>query len=229
MGFVEEEHQLRFFEVAGFRQALVEFGEHPQQAGGVQLWHLIELFGAEDINHPFTAGIDTHPVLNIQHRFAEEVLCALLLQGQQPTLDSAYRRAADVAVLILEGFGVITDKLGNGAKIFKVEQQQTAIVSDTENNVQHAALYFIQVEQAGEQQGAEVRHRGAHRVALFTKDIPNNHRVGVRLPVGNADFFQTRLKFLRALACLRDTGQVAFHIGHKDRHADLRKRLRQLL
>ena len=81
VGFVKEEHQLRFFEVAGFRQALVEFGEHPQQAGGVQLRHLIELFSAEDINHPFTAGIDTHPVLNIQHRFAEEVLCALLLQG----------------------------------------------------------------------------------------------------------------------------------------------------
>ncbi len=33
MRLIEEEHQLQFIEVAGFRQALVELGEHPQQAG----------------------------------------------------------------------------------------------------------------------------------------------------------------------------------------------------
>ena len=81
MRLIEEEHQLRFFEVASFRQALVEFGEHPQQAGGIELRHLVEFFGAEDIDHPFTTGIDAHPVGNIQHRLAEEVLGALLLQG----------------------------------------------------------------------------------------------------------------------------------------------------
>ncbi len=135
MRLIEEEHQLRFIEVAGFRQALVELGEHPQQAGGVQLRHLVELFGAKDIDHPFTAGIDAHPVGNIQHRLAEEVLGALLLQGQQPALDGADRGAVNIAVLVLERLGVIADKLSDGAEVFEVEQQQAAVVRDAENNV----------------------------------------------------------------------------------------------
>ena len=81
MRLIEEEHQFGLVEIARLRQALVQLGEHPQQAGGVELRHLVELFSAEDIDHPFATGIDAHPVGNIQHRLAEEVLGALLLQG----------------------------------------------------------------------------------------------------------------------------------------------------
>ena len=196
MRLIEEEHQLRFIEVAGFRQALVELGEHPQQAGGVQLRHLVELFGAKDIDHPFTAGIDAHPVGNIQHRLAEEVLGALLLQGQQPALDGADRGAVNIAVLVLERLGVIADKLGDCAEVFEVEQQLAAVVRDAENNVQYAALHLVEIEQARQQQGAEIGNRRPHRVALLAKDIPEHHRVGVRLPVADADLLQPRLQFL---------------------------------
>ena len=51
----------------------------------------------------------------------------------------------------------------------------------------------------------------------------------MRLPVRCADFFQPRLQFFRTLARLSDTGEVAFHIGHKYRNADFRERFRQLL
>ena len=121
---------------------------------------------------------------------------ALLLQGQQPALDGADRGAADIAVLILERFGVVADKLGDGAEVFEVEQQQAAVVRDAENNVQHAALHLVEIEQARQQQGAKIGDRRPHRVALFAKDIPEHHRVGVRLPVADADLLQPRLQFL---------------------------------
>ena len=121
---------------------------------------------------------------------------ALLLQGQQPALDGADRGAADIAVLILERFGVVADKLGDGAEVFEVEQQQAAVVRDAENNVQHAALHLIEIEQARQQQGAKIGDRRPNRVTLLAKDIPEHHRVGVRLPVADADLLQPRLQFL---------------------------------
>ncbi len=47
------------------------------------------------------------------------MLRPLLLQGQQAALDSADRGAADVAILVLKSFGVVTDILGDGAQILK--------------------------------------------------------------------------------------------------------------
>ena len=124
------------------------------------------------------------------------MLGALLLQGQQPALDGADRGAVNIAVLVLERLGVIADKLGDGAEVFEVEQQQAAVVRDAENNVQYAALHLVEIEQARQQQGAEIGDRRPHRVALLAKDIPEHHRVGVRLPVADADLLQPRLQFL---------------------------------
>ncbi len=87
-------------------------------------------------------------------------------------------------------------KLGDGAEVFEVKQQQTAVVRDAENNVQHAALHLIEIEQARQQQGAKIGDRRPNRVALLAKDIPEYHRVGVRLPVADADLLQPRLQFL---------------------------------
>ncbi len=70
----------------------------------------------------------------------------LLLQGQQAALDSADRGAADVAILVLKSFGVVTDILGDGAQIFKVEQQQAAIVGDAEDNIQYAGLDLVEIQ-----------------------------------------------------------------------------------
>ncbi|MNF02021.1 hypothetical protein D3C80_2011130 [compost metagenome] len=78
MRFVKEEHNLGFLQIARFRQLFIEFRKHPQQAGGVEFRHLIELFGAQDVDDPFAVTVGTHPVFDIQHGFAEEMLCALL-------------------------------------------------------------------------------------------------------------------------------------------------------
>ena len=41
--FIKEEHQLRLLKVARLWQLFVKFREHPQQAGGVEFRHLIDL------------------------------------------------------------------------------------------------------------------------------------------------------------------------------------------
>ncbi len=88
--FVKEEHQFGFFQIACFRQLFVQFREHPQQAGGVKLRHLVELLCAQNVDDAFAAAVGTHPVFDIQHWLAEEVFGALLLQRQEPALNGAH-------------------------------------------------------------------------------------------------------------------------------------------
>ena len=83
MGLVKEEHQLGLIQIAGFRQALEQLREHPQQETGVQRGVLYQLDAVQHIDHAASLGVGTHPVLNLQRRFTEEQLPALLLQRQQ--------------------------------------------------------------------------------------------------------------------------------------------------
>ena len=130
----------------------------------------------------------------------------LLLQGQQPALYGTHRGAADIAVLVLEGFGVIADVLRNGAQIFKIKQQQSLIVGNAEDNIQHAGLHVVEVKQTGQQQRAEIGDGGAHRVAFLTKDIPHYHRIVMRRPVRDANILQPFKQFLRGRTFLSHTG-----------------------
>ncbi|MNL79269.1 hypothetical protein D3C87_2058350 [compost metagenome] len=81
MRLIKEEHDLWFIQIARFRQLFIEFREHPQKAGGVELWHLVKLLGAQNVDDPFVVTVGAHPVFDIQHRLAKEMLCALLFEG----------------------------------------------------------------------------------------------------------------------------------------------------
>ena len=149
--------------------------------------------------------------------------CALLFQRQQPALDGTNRCATDISVLILEGFGVIADVLGNCPQIFKVEQQQSLIISNAEDDIQHARLHIVEIQQPRQQQRPQIRNRRPHRMAFLAKDIPHHHWIGMRLPVIDADIFKPCEQFFRRRSCLRDAGQIAFHIGHKHWNTDFRQ------
>ena len=45
MCFIEEKHQLGFVQVAGLRQLFEQFGQQPQQKGGVEARIVHQLFG----------------------------------------------------------------------------------------------------------------------------------------------------------------------------------------
>ncbi|GCL91567.1 hypothetical protein ExPCM15_01760 [Escherichia coli] len=131
--------------------------------------------------------------------------CALLFQRQQPALDGTNRCTTDITVLILEGFGVIADVLGNCPQIFKVEQQQSLIVSNAENDIQHARLHIVEIQQSCQQQRPQIRNRRPHRMAFLAKDIPHHHRISMRLPVIYADIFKPCEQFFRRCTFLRNS------------------------
>jgi hypothetical protein len=84
--------------------------------------------------------------------------------------------------------------LDHGAQVLEVEQQQALVVGDLEHQLQHAALGFVQVEQAGEEQRAHVGHRRADRHAALAEDIPEGDRVGVGLEAFEAEILEPRFQ-----------------------------------
>ena len=145
--FVEEEHELRLVAVADFGQALVQLGQQPQQQRRVHLRRLHQPVGGEDVDHALAVD-GLQEVVDVEHRLAEELVGALLLEREQAALDGADRRRRDVAVVGLEILRVVADVLQQRAQVLEVEQQQSAVVGDLERQGEHAFLGVVEIEDA---------------------------------------------------------------------------------
>ena len=205
MRLVEEENQLRFIQIANFRQLLEQLGEQPEQEGRVQARRGHQLVGGENVDHAL-AVVGLHQVIDVEHRLAKKRLATLFAERQQAALDGANRRGRDVAVFGGEVLGVLADVLDHGAQVFEVEQQQAVVVGDLEHQLQHAGLCIVEVEQAGEQHRPHVRDRRAHRVALRAGNIPEGHRAFGRRKVGDAERGEPRFHLWRQAAGGCQTG-----------------------
>jgi hypothetical protein len=95
-------------------QVLVQFGQHPEQEGRIELGGLHELVGGQDIDDPFASGSGLDEIVQVKGRFAEEGVGALFLQGDQSPLDRTGACGRDVAVLGSEGRGVLARELRQG-------------------------------------------------------------------------------------------------------------------
>ena len=165
-------------------------------------------------------GVGLHEVADVEHGLAKKLRAALGLDLQQATLDGPHAGRADVAVFGGELAGVVAHMLQHGAQVFQVQQQQAVVVGDLEHQVQHTGLGVVQVQHAANQQRPHVGHGGTHRVALFTKHVPQRGGAGQGCGQLDTSVFQHRSQFVANLAGLADTRQVALDVGHEDRHPD---------
>ena len=169
---------------------------------------------------PLSFAIALHQVVDIQRRFAEELLAAFGFQRDQAALDGADAGGGDVAVLGGEVFGIVAHMLQHGPQILEVKQQQAIVVGNLEHQRQHAGLGVVEIEHAGQQQRPHFGDGGAHRMALFAEYIPERDRAAGKGKVGKPQFGDALddLGFLRA--GLADARKVALDVGHEHRHAD---------
>ncbi|EWS64337.1 hypothetical protein Y695_02419 [Hydrogenophaga sp. T4] len=228
VGLVEEEHQLGLFRVADFGQLLKQLGQHPQQEGGVEPGRVHQLVGRQDVHHALAVD-RLHEVTDVEHGLAKELVATLLFDLHQATLDGADAGRADVAVFGGELFRVVSDVLQHGPKVFHVEQEQAVVVGDLEHQVEHAGLRVVEVQHARQQQRPHVAHGRAHRVALFAEHVPQRGGTSLRGGQGDAAVLQDGADLLAEAAHLADAGEVAFDVGHEDRHADVGELFRQCL
>jgi hypothetical protein len=71
MRLVEEKHQPGLVQVAGLGHLLEQFGQHPQQEGGVQLGRIEQLVGGQDVDHAEPI-LGLEQIVEVEHGLAEE-------------------------------------------------------------------------------------------------------------------------------------------------------------
>ena len=177
----------------------------------------------EHVDYTATAHVLAHQVVEVQRRFAEEGVAAILLQPQQGALDGADRRRADQSVGLGDQLALLGDMIEQGAQVGQVQQQHSLVVSQLEGDVEYAGLGVIEFEDTRQQRRPDLGNRGAHRMPEPGVQIPEHHRVGFRLPVGDADVLQALVDLRVRAARLAQTGDVALHVSHEYRDADARE------
>ena len=227
MRFVEEEDQPWLLRVADLRQMLEELRQQPEEERRVELRRLHQLVGGENAHHAF-AVLHAHEVGDVEHRLAEELRPALVLEREEAPLDGADRGGGDVAVLRLELRGVVAHMLQHRAQVLQVEEQQSVVIRDLEDDREHALLDFIEPEHASQQERPHVRDRGAHRMSRFAEHVPEDHRARRALG-GQLQLLAALVHFRVGAARFRKASEIAFDVGHEHRHADRREALRERL
>lgn len=220
VGLVEEEDELGFGEVAGLGQVLEELGEQPEEEGGIELGGLHETVGGEEVDDAAAVAVGLEEVFDVEGGLAEELVTALAGEGDKAALDGSNGGSGDVAVLLLEGGGVLADVPQHGLEVFEVEQEEAVVVGDLEDEGEDAGLDVVEVEDAGEDERAHFGDGGADGVALLAEDVPEGDRGGLELKAGELEALEAGVEFWVGRAGLGDAGEVALDVGGEDGDTD---------
>jgi hypothetical protein len=110
--------------------------------------------------------------------------------------------------------------LQHRAEILQVEKEESLVVRDFEDSVEHACLRLVQVEHAGEQQRADFGNGRADLVALLAESIPEDRRACFEAEVFQLERGDAFLDLARRLPGAADAGEIAFDVRHEHRNAD---------
>jgi hypothetical protein len=86
----DEEDEGRLVGIAHLRQSLEELGQQPEQKRGVDLRRSNELLRGEHVDDAASLSVCLHEIVDVEHRLAEEVVAALLLDFEQAALNRAH-------------------------------------------------------------------------------------------------------------------------------------------
>ena len=228
MCLVEEEHQLGQLLVTHFGKVGIKFSDEPKQEGRIELRLEHQLVGTKHV-HNAAAVLRFDEVLDVERRFAEELLGALRFERHDGTLDGTDAGCRNHTVLSGELRGVLAAEVKHQAEVLDVDEQQVIVIGNAEDDVEHARLRVVESEQSGKELRTHSRYGGAHGIALFTKDIPETHGARLELRILDAELDATLLYEARHSTGLADAAQVPLHIGHKARHTGLAECLGQHL
>ena len=79
MRLVKEEHQLGLLGIAHLGETFEEFREHPEEEGRIKLRRTEQLVGGKDVDDSVPPVVGLNQIVEIQSRFAEKLVSALLL------------------------------------------------------------------------------------------------------------------------------------------------------
>ena len=226
VSLIEEEHQLGLVQIAGLRQILEQLRQHPQQETGVQGGVLHQLDAVQHVDHAMSVGVGAYPVPDVQRRFAEEQVAALLLQRQQRPEDRRHGLGGDVAVGHHVLRAVLVHVGQHGPQILQVDQQQAPVVGNAEHDVQDPLLRRSQPQNAAQKLRSHIADGGADGMSALLIDIPEGGGVCfIGKGIADTEFVDALFHALVADAGRADTRHIALYVAQEHGHARIGKGL----
>ena len=130
VGLVEEEDQARPVGIAHLRQLFEQLRQQPQQEGPIQARAVHQPRGVQHIDLTAPVEADADHVLQLQGRFTEEGVAALLLKLQQGALDGGDGGGGDIADLAADPLGVLAHIDQQTAQIAQVQADKKMSAKD---------------------------------------------------------------------------------------------------
>ena len=173
---------------------------------------------------------DAQEVGGLELGLAEEVLAARGLQVDQGAQDHARRRRRDAADALEVGLALVGGEvLDDRAQVLGVQERKALLVGPVEDQPERGLLGVVEVQHLRQQDGAELRERGADRdrraLAAQREELD---RVRRGRPVV-AGVLGARLDLGVVLAGLGHAGEVALDVGQQHRHPGVRQLAREPL
>jgi hypothetical protein len=97
----------------------------------------------------------------------------------RPPLDRGHRLRADQAVRGGDLLAALGHEASSARRSSRSEQQEPAIVGQLERDLQHPGLHVVELEDAGEQAGADLADGGAHGMARLAEEVPEDDGAGL--------------------------------------------------
>ena len=228
--FIKEEHNDRFIGVSPLRKQVIQLRQHPQQEGGVHRGIVEQPVRAQDVDlTPLAGRVHLDPVVDINGRFPEEYVAALVLQHAHSPLDGAHAGRGNITVFQGIFLRVLTHVDQQVFQILQVFQRDVLPRGHPERDIHHAALGLVQVQHPAHQQRTHVLHCRPDRNALFPVYVPVFCRIGGVFEhiLRHAALPQPLIDRFRRGSVHDHAAQVALDIAQEHRNAKIGKAFRQ--
>ena len=219
MGFIKEKYQFGFIHIPFFGQGFKQFRQHPQQETGIQFGILHQLHAVQNIYHTLAVFITAHPVCHIQSRFPEEQIAALIFQRQQRAGDTAQGLGRDIAVFYGKFLLMLIHIADHGSQVFQIDQFQTFIIGNTEQDIHDPFLCRCQVKDSGQKIGTHIGNGDTNGMASLLINIPEGNGIAfICKRISDTEFIDPFFHAVILLAGGTQTGNIALGITEENRH-----------
>ena len=142
MGFIEEEDEAGLVDIAGFGKGFEDFGEEPQEEGGIKLWRVHELGSIQHIHKPTPIARGSQEIMDVEGGFTKKVFGTLFIQHHQRALDGAERDSGDIAIIGSDFAATIRQFRKHGAQVFEIEKGKPLLIGNAKGDVECTFLGF---------------------------------------------------------------------------------------
>src|SRR5690606_21783059 len=150
--FINKHDEFWLLDIAGFRKDCINLCQQLQHKGGIELGSVLQISKPEYTDDTTAIRRLSHEVLNIERRFTEKGLCALLLQFNDLSDDCTGGRCADLAVFCLKcSLAVSGDILKHLLQVIEIEEGKFVVVAKLEYHGHDTLLGFIEIEHFGKE------------------------------------------------------------------------------